>query len=254
MHVTRYAIALGLAILPATAPAQGASTARDPAAEAMLRTWVRAAGGRNVWDAIHDLQFTITTVWYDSTGAERRRRPRSVWIDKEDGAFRVRVERVEAEGRYVQVWDGRRGWATLNGTRLADSARAVTETQYVAGDLSYWIGLPWKLYDPGAVLRAAGQVLEVSFARGVGLNDGDRFWYYFTDPISPFPTEVHYLEQGRPESDRTRVRFERWGSLQRARFIEHRTILDAAGRPLRALIVSNVKANIGVPDSLFIYK
>jgi hypothetical protein len=259
MRCLRYVVLL-LVVLPSALSAQAALNARDPRAEALLRGWVAAAGGRNVWDAIHDIQFTITTVWYDSTGTERRRRPRQVWIDKEDGAFRVRVERAEAEGRYVQVWDGRRAWATLNGARLADTARAVTETEYVAGDLSYWIGLPWKLFDPGVFLHyletdpnADGRVLHASFARDVGLNDGDRFWYYFKTG-SAFPAEVHYIEQGHPESDRTRVTLDRWGALQRARYIEQRTIRDGRGAPLRALIVSDVRANVGLADSIFIYK
>lgn len=248
---------LAIAALFHGAPAGGQSL-RDPEANTLIERWIDAAGGPRVWDGVRQLQYTITTVWYNADGSEQRRRPRFVWIKKYDGGYRVRVERTEADGKYVQAWDGNRGWATLNGQLLADTARAAREVEYVAGDLHYWPGLPWKLHDPGVRLtylasepNAAGRVVHVTFGANVGDHDHDRFWYYFADASSALPTEVHFIEENRPDTSRERVRFDRWGQLQDARYIEHRTIVDATGRPLRALIVSDVKANGRIADALF---
>jgi hypothetical protein len=246
-------------VLLLAAPARSqTAAARDSEADALLSRWLTAAGGARVWDAVRDLRYTTTTIWFDSTGAERRRRPRFVWIEKRDGGFRVRVERTEAEGSYVQVWGGQSAWATLNGLPVPDTARALREVSYVAGDLTYWIGLPWKLRDPGVTLRyfarddaAAGPGFTVTFDRGTGENPGDRYWYYFGAPDSPFPTEVHYIEEGEPDSTRTRVRFDDWGSNQGARFMGTRTLVDARGRPLRSLVITDVTPNRGVSRTMF---
>lgn len=247
-------LTLGLA---AEARAQS-MPARDSAADALLSRWIAAAGGLRVWDAVRDMRYTVTTIWYDSTGAERRRRPRFVWIEKFDGGFRVRVERTEPEGKYVQVWGGQSSWATLNGQPVPDTARAAREVLYVAGDLTYWVGLPWKLRDPGVNLRyfardslAEGRGFAVTFAGGTGEHPGDRYWYFFGEPDSSFPTEVHYIEEGQPDSTRTRVRFDDWGSTEGARFMGSRTLFDARGRKLRSLVITDVVTNRGISAAVF---
>jgi hypothetical protein len=233
---------LACTLLPSAVAAQS----RDARAEALVTRWIEAAGGPRIWDNVRDLQYTITTVWYDSTGRELRRRPRYVWIKKIDNGFRVRVERTEAEGKYIQIWsNGAR--ASLNGVALPDTARAVREVEYVAGDLTYWIGLPWKLRDPGVNLAYESErdadIVHVTFGEGVGKHDGDRFWYYWHDRNSPFPTEVHYIEEGLSDADRRRVAFSDLRSIGPGKYFSVRTIKSADGRPVRALIVSDVVVN-----------
>lgn len=71
---------------------------------------------------VRDLRHTVTTVWFDSTGTEIRRRPRRVWGKKDP--LPARIERTEPEGAYVQAHDGRgNAWATLDGVLLSDTAR-----------------------------------------------------------------------------------------------------------------------------------
>ena len=239
-----------LLALPAALSAQE----RDPRAESLVTRWIDAAGGPKIWDSVKDLRYTVTTVWYDTTGAELRRRPRHVWIRKTSNAFQVRVERTEAEGRYVQIWSGA-PIASLNGRMLPDTSRAVTELQFVAGDLTYWIGLPWKLRDPGVNLRYAVEsevpVVHVTFGAGVGLHDGDQFWYYWGDRQSPFPTEVHYLLEGRAASERQRVAFGDLQSIGPGKFFSRRTTQNAHGMAVRALLVTDVVVNRGISDSVF---
>lgn len=249
----RLGFLLTSALLAGAAPAWAQ---RDARAEALVGGWIEAAGGPALWDAVRDLRYTITTVWYDSTGTELRRRPRHVWIEKASGGFRVRVERTEADGHYVQIWnDGAR--ATLNGKVLPDTARAVRELQVVAGDLTYWIGLPWKLRDPGVNLsyaeEAATPVVHVTFGSGVGVHDGDRYWYYWRNRASPLPTEVHYIEQGHPDADRTRVLFHDARRLGPGWYFGRRVIQNAHGRtPVRELLTSDVVINRGISAACFV--
>lgn len=218
----------------------------------LLDQWISASGGKDVWDRVHSVEYTITTVWYDTAGVEVRRRPRHVWVRKDPGAYKVRVERKEAAGHYVQVWNGGSGWATLNGTVLHDSTQVVREIAYVAADLSYWIGLPWKLNDPGVRLSwPRRNVLHVTFADGVGQHDGDRFWYHWENSASPFPTRVEYIEEGKTENDRERVLFMEWRRIGPVVYSSKRQRVDQRGRVMRAFEITAVKINRKIPDRIF---
>lgn len=232
-------------------PHEADAQQRDPEAEALVTKWIDAAGGPRIWDNVKDLRYTVTTIWYDTTGNEVRRRPRYVWIKKTNDGFRVRVERTEAEGKYIQIWN-RGAFASLNGRVLDDTARAAREVEYVAGDLTYWVGLPWKLRDPGVNLIAeADNVIQVTFGAGVGAHDGDRYWYYWRDPNSPLPTEVHYIEEGKKEADRNRILLRDPRSLGPGLYFGRRAMVTATGAPVRDLVMTDVVVNRGIADSVF---
>ena len=223
-------------------------------ADQLIDAWIDAAGGPGAWKEVEDLRYTVTTVWFDSTETEVRRRPRFVWGKK--NPVRARIERDEAEGHYVQAHDGRATiWATLNGERLPTTHKAVAEVLYVTGDVMYWIGLPYKLRDPGTYLSyippdSTGRAgVKITFGEGVGEHPGDQWFYYFSDD-SPFPVEVHYIEQGR-----TNVSRALWSDDQRAgpiTYVGTRTFYNELGRRTKQLIITDVEINPGVPDSLFL--
>ncbi|UCF20155.1 MAG: hypothetical protein JSU87_01740 [Gemmatimonadota bacterium] len=243
-----------LALLTACIAAPGCRPEPSGPAEQLVDAWIAAAGGPHAWRQVADLRYTVTTVWFDSTGTETRRRPRYVWGKKDPQ--RARIERDEPEGHYVQAHDGRGTiWATLDGQTLADKTKAAREVLYVSGDVMYWIGLPYKLRDPGVNLGSiaadstglAG--VRVTFGEGIGQHSGDRYFYYF-DEGSPFPVEVHYIEEGSSNVNRTK-----WSDFQRAgpiTYVGTRTYYDQSGVTRKQLIISDVIINPGLPDSLFL--
>jgi hypothetical protein len=222
-------------------------------ADLLVDAWIEAAGGLDAWRDVQNLRYTVTTVWFDSTGTEVRRRPRYVWGKK--SPQRARIERDEAEGHYVQAHDGRGAvWATLDGVPLDDTTKAVREVLYISGDVIYWIGLPYKLRDPGVNLHyipadSTGYAgFAVTFGENIGLHSGDRWYYYFAEG-SPFPAEVHYIEEGRTNVSRTR-----WSSFGQAgpiSYVGTRTFYNERGITRKELLISDVEINPGVPDSLF---
>lgn len=224
---------------------------RDRADERVGR-WIEAAGGMDAWQQVRNARFTVVTVWFDSTETEVRRRPRFVWVKK--NPQRARIERDEPEGHYVQAYDGSTAWATLNGERLPEDHRATAEVRYVTGDVFYWFGLPYKLRDSGVHLEhvprdSVGlEGVRVTFGEGVGLHPGDRYFYYFTDD-SPFPVQVHYIEEGSTSISRTA-----WSDYREADpigYVGTRTYFDEQGRRTKQLLLRDVVINPGVPDSLF---
>lgn len=258
------ALALGLAALWAGgcggdgspgAPATDAAASGEEGvalADSLVGAWIEAAGGEDAWSSVRSVRYTVTTVWYDSAGEVRRMRPRRVEIEKDEDGFRSRIERPEAEGLYVQVFTGDTAWAALNGRPLPPDHPATEESEYVARDVHYWIGLPHKLRDPGVRLRAepdpeGGHVVRVGFGEGTGIHSGDRYAYHFRD-ADPFPEEVHYSEQGSDTWARTVWSdFTTTGPLT---YVGTRRYLEE-GRPTLELRIDDVVVDPPLPDSLF---
>ncbi len=118
----------------------------------------------------------------------------------------------------------------------------------------YWIGLPYKLRDPGVNLRfippdSTGYPgVAVTFGEGIGQHSGDRWFYYFQEG-SPFPVEVHYIEQGYTRPARTR--WSHFGQAGPITYVGTRTFYNDRGVTRKELLISDVQINPGVPDTLF---
>lgn len=238
---------------PAAAP--GGPAPAEAIADSLVGAWIGAAGGSEAWDSVRSLRYTVTTVWFDSSGRIRRMRPRRVELRKTRRGEEARIERPEAEGLYVQTFTGEAAWAALNGTPLPADHPAAAEAEYVGRDVFYWIGLPYKLRDPGVrhVARAlprGGHEVAVTFGDEIGAHPGDRYFYYFLDD-DPFPEEVHYIEQGREERDRNRTLWRGFETSGPLTYVVKRTWIDSAGNPTKELRVDDVWVNPPLPDSLF---
>jgi len=248
-----------LAVIPGCTPpdgGQGAAerTPEETLADSLVDAWIEAAGGMESWEEARTLRFTIMTVWYDSVGEIRRMRPRRVEMRKAGGAEQARIERPEAEGLYVQVFNGDTAWATLNERPIPVGDKAADETEYVARDAVYWIGLPFKLRDPG-VNRSARQTDEgyevrVTFGDDIGAHPGDRYFYYFLDD-DPFPEQVHYVEQGKEEVDRNRTHWSNFVQVGSMVYVGSRLWVDTLGNPTKELRIDDVWVNPDLSEALF---
>lgn len=234
-------------------PASASDGREGAAPDSTLAAWIEAAGGAEAWDGVRSLRYTVTTVLYDSAGEVRWMRPRRVEIRKTPGGFRSRIERPEAEGLYVQVFTGDTSWATLNGHPLPPDDPAAEEAEYVGRDVYYWIGLPWKLLDPGVrrettALPDSGRELRVAFGSDVGQHPGDRYFYRFLDD-DPWPEQVDYVEQGTEERVRTLWRdFTRAGPIT---YVGVRRYEDEDGTPTKELRIDDVQIDPALPEGLF---
>ena len=148
-------------------------------------------------------RYTLTTEIYDpESGRLRRTRPRYVTLLRTDRGDLTRIERWEGNDFIQQGWNGVEPWALYNGEPLAEGDKDFDEVLYVSGDVNYWIGLPYKLRDPGVNLHDRGvdeegrRVVGVSFGEGVGLHDGDTWQYWFEEGRT-WPVQVAYKEEGR---------------------------------------------------------
>lgn len=247
---------------------------RDAVADSLISVWIDSVGGMQAYESFIAASFTVTTVLYDTvSGREKRSRPRYVWIKKGPYGEQSRVERWETGGLIQQGFNGRDpAWAAEGGTVLPDSAKDSRESLYVARDLFYWIGLPYKLRDPGVFLNYLGlkqrpgaelpgrsgpaephdrlyHAVGVSFGAGVG-EHSDVFTYYFA-PGRGFPTEVTYVEEGRTNVNRVL-----WGETKRVGdlrypYVVARTTITESGKRSKVLVISDLVINPEIPQGMF---
>lgn len=261
------------ALAPAARP--GHAIQEDAVADSLIGVWIDSVGGMATYHRFTSASFTVATILHDTlTGRVKRNRPRYVWIKKGPHGEETRVERWEAGGLIQQGFNGRDdAWAALNGRVLPDTAKDVREALYVARDLFYWFGLPFKLRDPGVKLSYLGMIerpgapfvegepaaprstselyhaVGVSFGEGVG-EHSDVFTYYFAEGRG-FPTEVTYVEEGRTDLNRLL-----WGTTHRSGeirypYVERRDWLTESGKRTKALVIADVVMNPAIPQKRF---
>ncbi len=278
-------IAVGTILVGAVTACQPAG--EDPAAEfasdsppeviadSLIGLWIDSLGGMETYRNFESASYTITTVMYDTlSGRVKRMRPRYVWIKKGPYGQETRVERWEGNDFIVQGFNGRDEWATLNGEFLPDTAKDWRETRYVAGDLFYWPGLPFKLLDdgvflhyrgisdlPGAVFRTdpaeavpstgAARYHAVGVTFGEDIGDHQDTWAYYFEPGDAFPTEVTYVEEGLESISRVF-----WGKTKRVGDIRYPVVaqrdwMTRSGKRTKALVVSDFVVNPDIAQSMF---
>ena len=184
-----------LAIL-LSAPAGAEEPESDPRAVALARSALEAMGGADAWSAAHYLHWNF-----------RGRRVHD-W-DRTTGNVRI-----EAGNRLVlmNVRDGT-GSAWEDGQEITDEAalgEALEQGHAWWVNDAYWLIMPYKMLDPGVVLRYAGpgelpdgraaEIVTLTFDDDVGLTPRNRYevwiaadtglveqWAYYRDRDDPEP-------------------------------------------------------------------
>ena len=227
----------------------------DDVADQLVSTWIEALGGLESYWPLQSARFTITTEIYDTeTGRLRRTRPRYVSIARTERGELSRIERWEGDDFIQQAWSGSETWATMNGVPLTAGDKDFDEVQYVAGDVQYWISLPFKLRDDGVNLHHRGRddegrhVVGVSFGEGVGLHDGDTWQYWFEDGKT-WPVQVAYMEEGR--TNWNLLRFEDIRTVDGYTFVGRRVHYNEEGQLTKVLYTHDFEFNPGLSEALF---
>ncbi len=170
---------LATALLGSSAPV----SAEDP--QTLVDKVIAAHGGMDAWITLRDLSFTVTQVTLTPRGEVAGARV-TLYRLKRHG--KARVETVTGNGLLIEGFDGQRPWAMLHGRALTDADR-LARAHFQAVNWWYWMGIPFKWRDPGAIVRERervpfqgkpARVLEVTFAPA---GPTDRFTYY-VDPES----------------------------------------------------------------------
>ena len=234
---------------------EGASPPKaDPAADSLVEAWISALGGMDTYARLQTARYTLTTELYDAaSGRLKRTRPRYVTLARTPAGEMARIERWEGDDFIEQRWNGRTAWAARNATPLGSGDKDFDETPYVAGDVNYWIALPFKLRDPGVFLQDRGRdaegrrVVAVTFGEDVGLHDDT--WQYFFAKGRVWPVEVRYREEGK--TNWNRLRFEDIRKVDGYVFVGRRVYFNDRGQTTKVLYTHDFELNPNVDPAVF---
>lgn len=227
--------------------------------QALLDKVIAAHGGMDAWVTVKDMTFTLTQVSLTPQGEVAGSRV-SLYRLKRHG--KARVETVTGDGLLVEGFDGQHPWVMLHGKHLTEPDR-LKRAHFQAVNWWYWLGIPFKLRDPGTILREremttfqgqAALVLEVTFAEA---GPTDRFTYYVdpeTDHIVFVETElkpgVWPGVSGRGPGWSTWHDYRAVGPFMmhtKRIFYGHRELTDKRS----IVLFGDFRFNTGLPDSLF---
>lgn len=159
----------------------------DAASAAVVTQLTDAMGGQKTWDDLPYFRFDFVAV-RDGKEIARFRH----WWDKRLG--RCRVEGPDDKGRNVAAifnLSDKKGRSFTDGIVDSDSANiaAIINMGYERWvNDTYWVIMPFKLRDPGAILKHERtertedgieyDILGLSFEQGTGLTPSDHYWIY----------------------------------------------------------------------------
>ncbi len=251
-------LALGMAL----AGFPGSVTAQDARAQTLLGKIISAHGGMQAWDNLKDMTFTITRVALNPQG-DVAGATVSLYFMKRHG--KTRVETITSKGVLVQGFDGQKPWVTLDG-RPETSEEALKRAHFLSVNWWYWMGIPFKLKDPGVILRYKKtstfrqkpiDILEVTFQQGVG-KTADRYTYYVDQKTYHILFVEFQLQPGVwPKVGGPTPRRSTWLDYKKEGaftmhtkriFYENAELTDKRA----ILLLRDFKFNTGLPDKLFV--
>ena len=237
-------LALAAAPMPAAgqeAEAEEAGTG-DPKALEVAEQLMDAMGGRANWDGTQFIKFRFIRGEFDVT---------LTW-DKWTGRYRLDATTEDGQPYVVLMnIETREGTAYVDGRALAgeENDALVRRAAGIWKGETYWFLMPYKLRDPGVVLRHEGEetadgatydVVHVSFD-GPDMR-ADQFWAYVNQETHLMDKFRYRLAQG-AEGEFWWRNWERHGSLLLSALRE-----NAAGATIR---MEEIVATNTMPDEVF---
>lgn len=201
---------LGLAcalVLACPWPARAETAASDRKAVEIADQVMTALGGRQRWDSLRYLRWTFEVAINDTLRPGRRH----AW-DKRTGWHRVEgTNRAGQVFCYIENLNDSTGMAWVNGNPIhGDSLKTLMKSAHAAWiNDSYWFLMPYKLRDPGVILKYDGEAkdtartgavydrLALAFEK-VGMTPGDRYWVYVNRANHRVEKWEHLLEGAQP--------------------------------------------------------
>ncbi len=228
----------------------------DAMSAAIVKQMTDAMGGQETWNNLPYLRFDFVVV-RDGKEVARFRH----WWDKKHG--RCRVEGPDDQGRTVTAifsLSDLKGKSFTDGIADTDPANvsAIIENGYERWvNDTYWLIMPFKLRDPGTRLNYARadhaangdpcDVIELTFAPGIGLTPQDHYWIY-VNRKTHLVDQWEYVLQGQKPPPQPAT-WENWTAVGPVNLAEMRRF---EGKPVM-LRFENVAAPATMDESIFSY-
>lgn len=242
------------------APGHVLSLPEDRAGETVRKS-IQQAGGWDAWNNLRTLSYTKQIQF-----AATEDQPAREWVQQHHyrlrPKFQARISWVEDGDSIVVIHDGQKARKIRNDSLLTDQ-----ESQHSAWNSSYGspyvLFMPYKLADPGTVLKYEGidslpsgeavHRLQVTYEKGAGSAGGMHSWWYFFDKDTYEPV-ANYLNYGDGYSYTEYTSFEESCGLKVNRTrTSYRTNADMElGDPSTEYVNKDFECNKELDDSLFV--
>lgn len=208
---------------------------------------IETSGGLKSWKKKQAVQFLATQVFYDPAGVK---------TDKKTSMYRILLQktakaRVESVGdpdeRKIFGWNGRRGWAMVNGSLEQDSSQLELTEQFIRQTV-YFHTLPFSLKKKGQTLQYAGvdketglEKIKIKFAqKGMGMQGEAVLFLDRQRRIA----KIVYQDGSRSE----------WSDYQEVEGIQwacKRVFYDSAGANMFMELIEEIEFRAYFADQLF---
>ncbi|MCB1037446.1 MAG: hypothetical protein KDD47_26685 [Acidobacteria bacterium] len=244
-RISKGGLIAALLLVSISAGAGPAAAGADEKSAALAEKTLEAMGGKEAWEATRFIRFNFA-------GA------RTHYWDKHQGRHRLEGKTQEGEP-YVVLLDlnTKEGRAWKNGEELQGEAAAEwLENAWGAWiNDTYWLVMPYKLFDPGVdlVYKGTEEIDGTTYDKvrmtfeDVGLTPKDTYWVYFNPKTGLVDRWAYHLQDwiaARPSTVWTWSGWQRYGG-----------ILLAPERKLvggdRELPLSDIAVFETLPDSVF---
>lgn len=224
------ALALGCASkIPEAVDLPGDDITKQVKGREIVERAVAIHGGREAWDALGDVTFTMRDAWPGAARVMAPPYPEMPVTARYAYNYGMNKGRMEFPAAPGLIWghDSLEGWVERDGKRAYEDLAAVT---FTVPTMAYFLALPFKFLDPGAKLHYAGkreragkpmETVLVTFGEGVGAAQ-DRYLAYF-DPETGYLAYAAFTvkEQGDlPEGAAEYAEWQDAGGLMMAKRIE----------------------------------
>jgi hypothetical protein len=223
----------------------------DPKAVRIADEVMVALGGRENFEAINYLSFHFVSVADTKKVSDWRH-------DWDRRSNNYRLEGVTREGDHLLAFfnlDTQDGTAFKNGQKMEGEEKLqilkLAYRRYIND--TYWLLMPFKLKDAGAVLKYDGvqelndiayDVLRLSFADSVGLTPRN-IYRVFIDPATRIVHRWEYFAQ--EGGDPSPAWWEKWNIYGGIKFSEQRSFDNSN----RKLLLTNIVASRQVDEKIF---
>jgi hypothetical protein len=199
----------------------------DPQAVELADQVIATLGGAANWDNAKEVVWSQAIIldgkliaYYKHAWDRWEGRHQFSIVDPK-GQLGVIMHELFSDTKYAYV-QGEKGRAPQ---MKEDTARMAGEATKRLDDDGYRLAFPFKLKDPGVILKMSEErpdegvtepnaemkfdVIQVSFEPGVGPAPGD-VWYLVIDKATKMPTMIEHVPAGRPDEERSATRLENW--------------------------------------------
>lgn len=240
---------------------------RPPTGDQLVSDMIKASGGREAWDNIHDGSFVRTHLLYNEKGTVIKKEYETYFFKNTSDGHDLMIHSVTDDGAKVVVSRDANGYWATEDNNIVNARDEAKKFEFMCHEdqcvplckcemALYRFSLPFKLTDAGVKPRYAGTttlngekalMLDITFDPATG---SDR-WVFYVDPQNNLIRKIeHYssMENNEQPEEIFWSDYKKEGPIT----ISHSNkVYRSNGKLLEEYLISDVHFNSSISDNFF---